>query len=190
MNLRLPALLVAVGVVAALNGCGDATAIKAQFDTFDVHDTVYAMTGVSPLLPSGLLVRDVGPKRVDGNLNFDIAFDLDGSNNIVLYTQRRIISQLVQGHRVGLQTSAQSFDAVTHAPLSGYVYDSLLTVSLHQTVLIDVVDPTCSVLSILGPNIKAKMVVDSISAARQIYIHVLVDPNCGFTSLAQGTPKD
>jgi len=190
MHLRLPALLVAVGVVAALNGCGDGTGIKAQFDNFDVQDTIFAMTGSSPLLPSGLLVRDAGPHRVDGNLNFDVAFDLDSNDNVVLYTQRWVASQLVQGHRVGLQTTTQPFDAISHGPSSGYKYDSLLTVQLHQTVLIDVVDPTCSVLSFLGPNIKAKMVVDSIGANRQIFIHVLVDPNCGFTSLTTGTPKD
>jgi hypothetical protein len=190
MQLKLPALLVTVGVIAAMNGCGDGTGIKPQFDNFDAQDTVFAMTGVSPLLPSGLLVRDAGSKRVDGSLNFDVAFDLDVNDNIILYTQRRIASQLVQGHRVGLQTTTQPFDAVTRGPVSGYKYDSLLTVALHQTVLIDVVDPTCSVLSILGPNIKAKLVVDSIGPARQIYLHVLVDPNCGFTSLVQGTPKD
>jgi hypothetical protein len=190
MHLKLPALLVAVGVVAALNGCGDGTGIKAQFDNLDVQDTVYAMTGVSPLLPSALVLRNAAAKRVDGNLNFDVAFDLDSNNNVVLYTQRRIASQLVLGHRVGLQLTTQAFDAVSRGPSGGYTYDSLLTVPLHQTVLIDVADPTCSVLSILGPNIKGKIVLDSIGAGRQIYFRVVVDPNCGFTSLVQGTPKD
>src|ERR1051326_8759682 len=125
MQLKLPALLVAVGVVAAMNGCGDGTGIQAQFDNLDVQDTAYAMTGVSPLLPSGLLVRGGVVKRVDGNLNFDVAFDLDSNNNIVLYTQRRIASQLVQGHRVGLQVTTQAFDAVSRGPTGGYTYDSL-----------------------------------------------------------------
>ena len=190
MKKRLPALLVAVGVVAVMSGCGDGTGIKAQFPNFDVQDTLFSMTGAPAVLPSGLLVRDAGVHTVDGQLNFDVAFDVDSAGNIVLYTERRIVSQLVQGHRVGLLTTTQPFDAVTRAPTSGYVYDSLLTVPLHQTVLIDVNDPTCSVLSILSPYMKAKMVVDSLGANHQIFIHVVVDPNCGFYSLVSGTPKD
>lgn len=190
MKLRLPALLVAVGVVAAMSGCGDGTGIKAQFPNFDVQDTLFALTGSLPALPSGLLVRDAGAKAVDGQLNFDIAFDLDSANNIVLYTQRRVVSQLVQGHQVGLLATDEPFDAVSRAPASGYYYDSLLTVPLHKTVLVDVRDPTCSVLSILSPNIKAKIVIDSLGANRQIFLHVVVDPNCGFYSFGEGTPKD
>src|SRR3954468_15697341 len=191
MQLRLPALLVAVSVVAAMSGCGDGLGIKAQFPNFDVRDTVFALTGTSPLLPAGMLMRDANAKKVDGNFNFDIAFDLDSANNVVIYTQRFVGSQLIAGHAVGLLPTSQSFDAVTSAPTGGFKYDSAMVLPLHETLLVDVVDPTCSVLSILGPNIKAKMEIDSINTQRRmIFLHVLVDPNCGFHSLVQGTPKD
>jgi hypothetical protein len=191
MQFRLPALLVAVGVVAASSGCSDGLGIKPQFPNFEVQDTVYALTGTSPLLASGILLRDANPKKVDGSFNFDIAFDLDADNNVHVYTQRYIGTQLITGHAVGLLTTSQPFDAINRAPTGGFKYDSTLVLPLHQTLLVDVVDPTCSVLSILGPNIKSKLVVDSVNTQnRQIFVHVLVDPNCGFTSLVQGTPKD
>src|SRR4051812_11448470 len=119
MKSSIPALLVAVGVVAASSGCGDGTGIKAQFANFDVQDTVYALTGTSPLLSSGILLRDANPKKVDGSFNYDIAFDLDSADNVVVYTQRAIGTQLVAGHPVGLLATSQPFDAVLRAPTAG-----------------------------------------------------------------------
>lgn len=191
MHVRVPALLVAVGAVAAMSGCGDGTGINAQFSNFEAKETVYAMTGTPTALPAGLHVRLGDPKRVDGSFTFDIAFDLDASNNVIMYPQRLIATEIVATHAVGLQTSDQTFESITRAPGGGYQYDSTLVVGLHKTVLVDVIEPTCSQFFILGPNIKAKLVVDSVNAQmRAIYLRMFVNPNCGFTSLAQGIPKD
>jgi len=191
MHVRLPALLVAVGAVAAMSGCGDGTGINAQFSNFEAKPTVYAMTGTPVALPAGVKVRLGDPIRVDGSFRFDVAFDLDASNNVVIYPQRLVATQLVATHPVGLLTSDQTFESITRAPGSGYQYDSTLVVALHKPVLVDVVEPTCSQFFILGPNIKAKFVVDSVNAlTRAIYLRMFINPNCGFTSLAQGIPKD
>jgi len=192
MQLRILALLVAVGAVVALDGCGDPTAIQAQTDNIDTVRTVYAINGTSSSLPSGLIVRLALPVRMDPGFSFDLAFDLNTAGDVVVYTQRAIASQLVGGRRVGLQPTTQSFAEATVAPTSGYVYDSLLTVPVGQTVFVDAIDGTnCSSFSLLGQNIRAKMVIDSVHAvSRAIFLHILSNTNCGFKSLVPGLPKE
>lgn len=191
MQLRIPALLIAVGAVVALDGCGDPTAIQAQTENIDTTRTVYAINGTSPSLPSALNVRFASPVRFEPSFAFDLAFDLNAQNEVVLYTQRKIASQLVAGRRVGLQLSDKAFATITEAPTSGYVYDSLLVLPTGKTVLIDAIDAiNCSSFSLLGQNIRAKMVIDSIdAAARAIFLHILANTNCGFKALVPGLPK-
>ena len=52
--------------------------------------TVWALTGTSPSFPSAYLASLGAVTRADGSFNFDIAFDIDASNNIVVYPQRRV----------------------------------------------------------------------------------------------------
>jgi len=60
-----------------------------------------------------------------------------------------------------------------------------------RTLLVDVIDPNCNQFSILGQDIRAKLVIDSVkAAARTIYVHFLVNQNCGFRSLVEGLPAD
>ena len=60
-----------------------------------------------------------------------------------------------------------------------------------RTLLVDVVDQNCNAFSILGQEVRAKLVVDSVkAAAKTIYVHFLANPNCGFRSLVEGLPAD
>lgn len=191
MQVRILALLVAVGAVVALDGCGDPTAITAQTENIDTTRTVYALNGTSTSLPAAFNVRFAAPVRLDATFAFDLAFDLDAQNDVVVYTQRKVASQLVAGRRVGLQLSDQSFAQVTEAPTSGYVYDSLVVLPRGKTLLIDAVDAiNCSAYSFLGQNIRAKMVIDSVNTtSRAIFLHILTNTNCGFKALVPGLPK-
>ena len=74
------------------------------------------------------------------------------------------------------------------APSSGYKYDSTTVVSVGQTVIFDSRSRFCSGLFL--PNIYAKLVVDSVSANRLIFVRLAADPNCGFRGLVPGeVPK-
>lgn len=191
MQLRLSAMLVAVGAVAALNGCGDPTSISARFDNIDTTRTVYALNGTPPNLPVAMLVRGAAPVRISASFDFDIAFDINPAGEVVVHPVRKLASQTAATHRVGMQLTTDQFDQVLEAPRTGYEYDSTKVLPMGQTMLIDVIDPACSIQSILGPNIRAKMVLDSVDLTRRaIYLHVLANPNCGFKSLVKGEPKD
>jgi len=191
MQVRLPAFLVAVAGVVAINAC-NSTGIKAQFENIDHPDAVvYALNGTPSKFPAAIQFRSSSVVPVDASFLFDLAFDLDTAANVKVYTVRAVASQFASTHRVGLQTTTQTFAQVTRAPTTGYVYDSSLVVPVGRTMLVDVIDPNCNQFSILGQNIHAKLVVDSVHAtARTMYVHFLVNMNCGFRSLVEGLPAD
>lgn len=192
MQLRLPALLVAVGAVAALNGCGDPTGARANVANFENRLTVYGLNGTPSTFPSGVLMQEGVAVRVDASFAFDLAFDVKAADSVAVYTPGFLASELATPGRVGLKKAEQAFDAAITAPTSGYAYDSLLVVPVNQTVFVDVIDRSCFG-SIFGPNIRGKIVVDSLDAPRSIiYLHVLVNRNCGLKSLvpAGEIPKD
>jgi len=192
MRGRFVALLIAVTATAGVDACGDVTAIKAQLENFAVDSiVVHAMNGSPPALPAAMLMRAAAVVPITTEFNFDIAFDIDDTGAVVIHTVKAVASEFIPAHRVGLDTTSTPYDAVTKSPTSGFVYDSSLTVPVGRTILIDVIDPSCSVYSFLGQNIRAKMVVDSVQLAqRLVYLHAFVDPNCGFRSLSPGTPKE
>jgi hypothetical protein len=184
------ALLIAVIAAAAQSGCRDTTAVQLAFPNLEQRRTVYALNGSPITLPAALAVRSTGTVRVDATFQFDLAFDLDANGVVQVYTQARVASQLVATHRVGLLVSNSTFNDVARAPATGFVYDSVAALPIGKTLLVDVLEQSCA-SSFLGANIRAKIAVDSIvPATRSIYLHVLSNPNCGFRSLAQGTPKD
>jgi len=190
MLVRYRALLVAVVAAVAQGGCSDPTRLQSAFPNLEQRRLVYAINGTAITLPSALSVRSTGVAKVDASFAFDVAFDLDASGAVIAYTQARVATQLVASHRVGLQVSDSPFTTITRAPTSGFVYDSLVTLPIGKTLLVDVLESDCAG-SFNGPNIRAKVAIDSVlTATRSIYLHVLSNPNCGFRSLVQGTPKD
>jgi len=187
---RHRALLIAVVAAAAQSGCSDPAAIRASFSNLEARRTVYAINGSAITLPSAVSVRSAASVRIDATFQFDIAFDLDANGVVQVYTQARVASQLVETHRVGLLVSDLTFDAISRAPTAGFAYDSVAALPKGKTLLVDVFERACG-SSFLGVNIRAKIAVDSIvPATRAIYLRVLSNPNCGFRSLVQGTPKD
>ena len=190
MQVRLPALIVAVGAVVALNGC-DSTSIKAQFENVDTTATVFALNGTPSTFPSALLFRNgkSNPVRVDASFSFDVAFDLDTAGSVRVYTPRALASQFVSARTVGLKQDSTPFVNVRFAPTTGYKFDSSMVVPVGRTVLVDVIEQSCSQFSILGQHIYAKFVIDSTkTSTRTLYVHFLANLNCGFVSLGEGVP--
>ena len=184
------ALLIAVVAIAAVSACDDSTGIRASSVNTEHSVQVFAMNGTPITLPAAITMRSGSAVRIDASFIFDIAFDLNAQGRVQLYTQRMVANELSATHRVGLQTQVAPFDEILRAPTSGYVYDSTLTLGPGEVVLVDVLDQSCAG-SFLGANVRAKMRVDSVQAStRSIFLHFLVNPNCGFRSLVQGTPKD
>jgi hypothetical protein len=193
MQARIGKVCAVAGLAAAMAGCGDDLGLAAFAVRDPVTLTVYALNGTAQTLPAGVDLRGLTVVRVDPSWAFDLAFDLNASNEVVVHTVRSVSTELVSLPRIGLQTSTLTFDQLIDAPGSGFVYDSLLTVPIGKTVVVDKIDPSCNRFggAFLGFNIRAKFVVDSISTSRRaVYVKMLSNPNCGFKSLEPGEPKD
>ena len=173
--------------------CDDPFALEASLETVRDTLTVYAMTGTSPAYPSALDARTGFVVRIEPNIAFDVAFDLnpDGSVRVIparLISPTKIdFGQTTLTHGVALQVPAGGFESITIAPSNGYKADSLVTVDAGETVVARVESSAC----FLSPVIYAKFVVDSVNAVtRQIFLRTVRNPNCGFRSFQPGVPKD
>jgi hypothetical protein len=186
--------LLAVGTIMAMGACGDPTGLAANFPNRELGMIVFPLNGSAQTLPAGILIRAPELARVDLRWAFDIAFDFAPGGGITVYTVRSLGSTVVPSlPRIGLQTDTTTYENLKRAPTTGFAYDSVMTVPFGRTVVIDKLDASCAQFggSILGYNIRAKMVIDSANAtSRAIYVRMLSNPNCGFRSLLVGTPKD
>jgi hypothetical protein len=191
---RMSALSVAVAAVTLVSiatSCGDPTAIEAQFETDSARVEVFALNGTAPTLPSAIRTRSISAVRVGNDFAFDVAWDLGPAGEVIAYTPRMVANELAGVRRVGLLLAEGPFEAFTKAPASGFKYDSLLVVPTGKLLLVDVIEPACINTSILGPNVRSKVQVDSVNLTRRaIYLRVLSNPNCGFRDLTPGLPKE
>ena len=190
MKLRL-ALLATMSVVVGLNACGDPTSLKAALITSVDSLQVFALSGTPPSYPSGVSILARQPVRVDGNANFDVAFDIDQNGNAIVYPVKLVVSVPGGSRPVGVQKLATEFDLVSAAPKTGYESDSALTMVPGETVVIQSQHNFSGDLCqfALNPNIFAKVAVDSVDlASRTLFLRLGLDPNCGFRSFVAGLP--
>lgn len=192
MKSRLKALtaglLSAVG--AGLAACNDPNNISLT-PVFADTLTLWALSGTSPSFPSAYLASSGAITRADGSFNFDVAFDIDAANKIVVYPQRLVGVPLGGPKPVGLQRITGTFDQLTRAPSSGYVFDSTFVVTPGQGLVMQV-QSSNECLAFISSVRYTKFVVDSIDAARRlIFFRAVHDPNCGYRTLVAGSvPKN
>jgi hypothetical protein len=193
MQRRLPVLLVAAGAVAALASCGDPTALEARLTNIEVNgEAIYSLNGAPITLPTALRVRSASVLPATSDFLFDLAFDITDTGTINIYTARHVATELTGTiNRVGLlDLPGQDFATLIDPPRSGFVYDSMLTVPIGRTVVVDVFDISCQTEFLLGFQIKAKLRIDSIVPADdRIHFHMVSNPNCGFNELVPGNTK-
>lgn len=116
--------------------------------------------------------------------NFDVAFDVDSSGNIVALPPKLVTaSQSVP--RTAFQVSTTAFDALGSAPGGTYL-DTTIVVKPGQTLVVQAqgVGAVCAV----GTPTYSKLVIDSVATGGLLYLRGLIDPNCGFKSFASGVP--
>lgn len=190
MKLRL-GLLATMSAVVGLNACGDPTSVKANLLTSVDSLQVFALSGTPPSSPSGISILARQPVRVDGNANFDVAFDIDQSGKAVVYPVALVVSVPGGTRSVGMQKLAADFNLVAAAPKDGYQADSGFTMVPGETVVIQSQHNFSGDLCqfALNPNLFAKFSVDSVNlASRTVFLRMGLDPNCGFRSFAEGIP--
>ena len=191
MTSRLLTLAMVAAGALAVSACDDPNDdILRQAVVADTL-TVFALTGTPPSFPSGYNASFGAVTRADGDFNFDIAFDLDASNRVVLYPQRLVGVPFTGAKPVGLQRLPLPFDELTRAPNSGYNFDSTLVLVPGEGAVMQVQDlPACQLF--FSTLLYTKLVIDSVDVGRRaIYFRAVHDPNCGFRSLVPGeTPRN
>ena len=190
MNLR-ESIAGAAVVALAVAACDSSDPFAATLPTVADSYTIFALSGTPPAYPSGLNTVARAATRVDGNANFDVAFDINADGNVVLYPVKLVVSSLAGDRPVGLKKLDASFDSVTSAPTGTYQTDSAIVAGRGQVIVVEAnrggPGDICSFN--ISFNIYSKILIDSVDvASRTISIKTVMDPNCGFRSFAAGIP--
>jgi hypothetical protein len=189
---NLAVLCAALSVLAASAACGSLTRPGAQSPNVTDTVTVYAINGTPVDAPTGLWLFGEQAVVINSGFGFDLAFDIDPSGQTKMYTVRYIAGGLSSAHTVSLQKYSGNYDALDKAPTSGYIADSLYSVNVGDTFIVQTNDPQACGFSIYSNVIYGKVQVLGVDPnTRAVRTRFTVDPNCGFLSLApSGTPKD
>lgn len=193
LNLRCPVLGVRGAAVLALAvfavaACSDPFSVKAQYANVPFAYSLYGLSGSGLAnAPAALDLTSTAAVRVDGSLNFDVAFDFDGAGKIRIIPQRLVGASISGARTVGLQRISGVYETVLLAPARGWVFDSLLTVLPGEVVGVRLTSASCAYQ--LSSEIYAKLVVDSVKTGGLIYGRGVLNPNCGFKSFEDGLPS-
>ncbi|MFI5311804.1 MAG: hypothetical protein ACHQQ3_11250 [Gemmatimonadales bacterium] len=186
-TLRRLAILAMVASAGLVGACSDALGVKATDTNTSQPFLVHALNGSQLVFATALFFPAKAVTRVDGSFTFDVAFDINAAGDVVLLPPG-MVGQNPAGNRpVGIQKSTVGYDAVTEAPLNGYMIDTATVIRKGDAAIVRAQEAACS-LSIT-PYYYAKLTVDSIDQpGRIIYGRTTINSNCGFRSLTAGLP--
>jgi len=192
---RLRVLLAAAVATTLLAACGDGTGSNGEIVVQEDTLALFPINGTPhPANPVGISVITASTSALTSDFLFDVAFDLDAQNRVVVYPVRLVAGNIVQ-NTVGISQAAVqrvpgNWSSVTRAPSSGYRSDSALVLAIGEVVAIQVPTQAC-IYALRGVNVYGKFVVDSVlPASRQIFGRMVANQNCGYRSLVPGIPKD
>lgn len=191
---RISALAAAAFLLVA---CEDPTAVRDTVPPTLGRYQLFALSGTPLIYPNALdlLRRQAVRAEISGAaaVPFDLAFDLAAGGQVVIYPALAILStrDIVGARSVRLQPwepAATAFDAALTAPDRGYVADSTLTVAVGRTVAFELPLPPSFVSPFdlqcsRNPIYRGKMIVDSVSPARELFVRVVINENCGGRNL-------
>ena len=178
-------LLATAGLILATAACGDPDELKARFEVDSDTLVVYALTQSPVGYPTALNTPFMQVLRAEGDLAFDVAFDIDGDSVVLIPVQLLIGAD--PGRDVGIIDTAAAFDAITRAPGSGYNDSTVTKLGRGGVAIIEAESGYCQFD--LVRVVYSKLVIDDFDpVTRAISFRILVDPNCGFRSFLPGVP--
>lgn len=182
--------LAIIASASILTACDDPQLLRAQLPTVGDVYVVFALSGTPADYPSGINTYIRSAVRVDGNANFDVAFDLADDGRAIIYPVQKVVTSPTSSRRVGLRKVSGEFVDVLSAP-SGIYADSTIVAAPGEVVVVQSVrngsGDACQFD--ISPYLYTKMQVDSIDVgARTIIVRAVLDPNCGFKSFESGIP--
>jgi hypothetical protein len=176
----------ALAVVVLAAACSNPNALPiAQFTNVVDTTTLYALTGTSIGLPSGYDGVAGVAARTDLNIGFDFAIDIDTTGQLVLYP----IGVLGLTKDAGILMQSLEFDAVSSAPLDGYVQDSTVVAAPGSVFVLKSRVSTSLCTAGALPRYGKFHVLGVDAQARSATFEVLMDLNCGYRDLVPGIPE-
>lgn len=156
---------------------------------------LHALTGTSVQSPSAYNMLILLEVRTDQTSDFDFAFELGIDSVLGVGTAGDTVAVLLPRGALGfaadggLQATAVPFDSIVQAPLEGYEQQKPTRIRTGDAVLAISRLQQCN-FNIIRPLV-AKLRIDTIDLiARTVSIRVVIDPNCGYLSLAPGIPQN
>lgn len=189
-------VLVSMGLLVPLvSGCGDEFGLPpANLPVAEQLITLYALTGTPVNLPSAYNMLSLTEVRTDRSSDFDFAFEIAPDSVLGTGTTGDTVAALLPRAAIGfnadggLQTIVGvPWDSILLAPETGYDRERPHVISTGQILLAASRLQQCD-FGFIRPRY-AKMFVENIDyVARRASIRVIIDPNCGYRSLAPGVP--
>lgn len=181
------ALLFLLGT-PAVAGCGDPLSLlPAVFENRVDTLSMYAASGTAVSLPSGFLIAQRVPVRLDQVNNFDFLYDVTPAGEHIFLPIAALVSTGRTTGNPGFLISSEEFDSISVALQQGYVSADTVRLSPGQVYFVrSAVDPSCS----LGIPYYAKLqVLGFEDSTRKVAFRILANVNCGYRGLEVGLPK-
>ncbi|MDQ6717625.1 MAG: hypothetical protein M3Z17_04650 [Gemmatimonadota bacterium] len=180
-----------LGAAIAASACTNPIHITAQDATVVDTITVYALSGTSPALPSGLDLFTRQPIVVDGLAAFDVAFDIVSPTQVRVLPVRFVVTSPSGVRQVGIRPQAGTFAQLLNAPSGTYQTDSSLVINVGDVAVVQTTRafPGEFCQYTIAPYLYSKLSVLSIDmTTRTIRLELGINPNCGFRSFLPGIP--
>ncbi len=135
-----------------------------------------------------LNLRAVRPEvSVSGQVNFQIAIDVDAGGQLRLLPVLAVLSPPGGAISVGLARSAASFADLARAPTGGFVADSVVTTAVGETWLLEIQSGTCA----SNDPLYGKFVIDEVNTnTSRVFVRFVLNRNCGYRDLTEGLPRN
>lgn len=184
--------MVGVLCLMTVSACSDDDPFRASATVPNVTTGIslasFSTGTVAPSAIDLLNLRAVRPEVTStGQVNFQIAVDVDAGGQIRLLPVLSLLSPPGGAISVGLGRSVADFDDLARAPTGGFVADSAVTTRVGETWLVQLQSGTC----VNRDPLYGKLVVDEVNTStKRVFVRLILNRNCGYRDLTLGLPRN
>lgn len=149
--------------------------------------TLSALTGTPIATRSAYSVAEAQAVRIDQGAAFDFAFNIDGGGQAVFIPLAVLGLGVQSGTNAGFLKVDQTFEAITSAPLNGYVTADTVKIAIGDRYVVRS-RVVCSGLGLPKYGKIEITGIDPTPSARTVTFRVLTDDNCGYRGLEPDIP--
>jgi hypothetical protein len=181
------ALLLLLGATAWA-GCGDPLSLlPAVFENREDTLKLYAASRTPVPFPSGFIISQRTPVRLDQASSFDFLYDVNPAGERIFVPLAALANTGRTSGNPGFLFTDSPFDAITVAVQQGYVSADTVAIRVGDVFYVrSAVDASCG----LGIPYYAKLqVLGFDDTAFSVVFRMVANINCGYRGLELGLPK-